>query len=165
MLAGLIEWHGVFGFVVTFWDQSVSAPFGKVLAAMFAWVNLPRPPEILVDYLTLGILFFAGSMRSRSLMVSAEYRRARRFRGNPVAGILLRAIQITCVIALWPVIASLFLLQVLSHAWRRRFGVPQIDFEGHDRARVSLVALAPFAAFLILWLLNSALGAWLGPTA
>lgn len=64
LFSAVIRWHGWIGFAVAFWDERVSQPFGAVLKEVFQWVHLPSPPEAVVDYLTLSILFLVSIARA-----------------------------------------------------------------------------------------------------
>jgi len=68
ILAGLIHWNGWLGYLVHYWDEYVSEPFRLILTYIANGLSLPRPPELLVDYVALGVLLVAGFLRALVLI-------------------------------------------------------------------------------------------------
>jgi len=72
LLAGVIEWRGPFRYMMTFWDENISAPIGTIAKFLFSSLHWPEPPELAVDYATLALLLAGSFLRMRRLMHPVE---------------------------------------------------------------------------------------------
>jgi hypothetical protein len=115
LISGLIEWKGWIAFLIHYWDQNVSEPITRVLANLAETLALPRPPEFVSDYLTLGLIYAIGVARAHQLIepyrIEREYlwQRTRIAIGKDAAPRSRRSnlIQLATLVAapiFWPVL-------------------------------------------------------------
>jgi hypothetical protein len=72
LVSGVIEWKGIFPYILAYWDIYVSAPLSRIVGAVAELLKFPEPPEILVDYFTLSVLLFASFFRARKLNAPSQ---------------------------------------------------------------------------------------------
>lgn len=70
LVAGLIEWKSWIAFLVHYWDVYVSDSVKAVLDWVAAQLALPRIPELVADYITVGLITATGNFRTRALLVT-----------------------------------------------------------------------------------------------
>lgn len=155
MFAGVIEWKGWVGYFATYWGEHISHPFGVLLHAFAQRFSIPSPPEYLVDYLTLGVLFAASHIRSVMMVLSPVAE-------NRFGMSLLAVVVAPLVVLIWPLsLLGALVFPVMAHDMGRRAQRAKTD-QIRDyalRTRKAMYAhfvllLAPFALFLVLFVLN-----------
>ncbi|HPI47605.1 MAG TPA: hypothetical protein PLH23_05005 [Hyphomonadaceae bacterium] len=153
LFAGVIEWHGWVGYLVSFWDENVSQPFGAVFGAIADFLHVPRFTEEFVDYIALGTLCITGMLRpflllEPKLITTKDW---------TLGGALWRFVGFCIVVLIWPVPVALFLMMT----GRELVEGLEAGLDGHLAGMVAAVAMAfgPFALFLALWAANT----WAAP--
>lgn len=130
LLAGIVEWHGLIGYLVTLWSENIRPPFQTLGTWITDQFELPAPPALILDYIIIGLLVSTSYMRARFLIPKHS--------GVYILG------QSAAYLFAWPI--SIVLL--LVSAFR----------EGVRSWPAFLLTLAPFALFFMLWAVNALLG-------
>ena len=125
MVSGVVEWRGPIGYIVNFWSENVSVHFANVFGLVTNFFNIPPLSDLVVSYLTLGVLFCTSMLRAMTLL------------RRDVPPLMLWLVLPTGVFA-WPVV----FLQLGGL------------FEKKSRG-ATLLILAPFLLFVVLWLINA----------
>ncbi|MBL8545068.1 MAG: hypothetical protein JNL81_01315 [Hyphomonadaceae bacterium] len=125
MVSGVVEWHGPIGYLVNFWSENISVHFANVFGLITNVFHIRPLSDIVVSYLTLGVLFISSMLRAIALMQIK------------LPPLMLWLVLPTAIFA-WP---AVFL---------------QLDGLLHKKSRgPTLLILAPFLLFLVLWLINA----------
>lgn len=126
MVSGVVEWRGPIGYLVNFWSENVSVHFANVFGLVTNLFNLPPLSDVVVSYLTLGVLFCTSMLRAATLM----------------------GIKLSPLMLIFALLPSVFIWPAaLWHA------VPAF-MEKKSRGPAILI-MAPFLIFLVLFLINA----------
>lgn len=125
MVSGIVEWQGPIGYLVNFWSENISVHFANVFGLITNFFHIPPLSDLVVSYLTLGVLLCTSMLRAMTLMQIK------------VPPAMLWLVLPTGIFA-WP---SVFL----------QLGALR---EKKSRGPMLLI-LAPFLLFLVLWGVNA----------
>ncbi|MBC7769269.1 MAG: hypothetical protein H7124_10825 [Phycisphaerales bacterium] len=125
MVSGVVEWRGPIGYLVNFWSENVSVHFANVFGLITNFFNIRPLSDIVVSYLTLGVLFISSTLRAIALMQIK------------LPPLMLWLVLPTAIFA-WP--AVFLQLDGLLHKKSRG---------------PTLLILAPFLLFLVLFAINA----------
>jgi hypothetical protein len=126
MVSGLVTWHGPVGYIVNFWSENISIHFANLFGVITNFLHFPPLSDVVVSYLTLGILLCTSTLRAMTLMQIK------------VPPPMLWLVLPTGIFA-WPVV----FLQLGALREKRSRGP-------------MLLILAPFLIFLVLFAINAA---------
>lgn len=171
IFSGVIEWHGWIGYVEEFWTENIGSKFDTLFRAIASILTLPTPPEWLLNYLTLGVLFVSAGARAAYTLtdtredesnIAVPHRKARLIEVpmNVLGGLIGLAALVLLVVfyvLIWPLLFIMTLGATFmrlpspdrNYFLRRHaeFGLPVMKVG-------ALLVLSPFAIFLALWGLN-----------
>jgi len=125
MTSGLVEWDGPVGYLVNFWSENISVHFANVFGLITNFLHIRPLSDIVVSYLTLGILLITSMLRAITLMQIK------------LPPLMLWLVLPTAIFA-WPVV----FLQ-LDGLFHKKSRGP------------TLLILAPFLLFLVLFAINA----------
>lgn len=125
MVSGVVTWHGPIGYIVNFWSDNISVHFAALFGVITGFFHLPPLSDIVVSYLTLGVLFCTSMLRAATLL-------GHKFPAHVLIMALVPGIFT------WP---AVFLSAGPALMQKRSRGP-------------ALLILAPFLLFVLLWLLN-----------
>jgi hypothetical protein len=151
LVSGVIEWHGWIGFLVSFWEEKVSGPFGAVFGVIFDLLRLPRLSEAFVDYLTIGVLASSSFFRAATLFYPFDQLNlgsAQRFKSIVIP--IFIAVSLPLWAVLWPILVFSILVTCIGAYWSTA-----TTEERKIASAVLVYSLAPFAIFALLWALNT----------
>lgn len=126
MVSGIVQWRGPIGYLVNFWSENVSVHFANVFGVLTGLFHIPPLSDFVVSYLTLGILLCTSFLRAASML------------GHRFSTLQLVA-AIVPGIFMWPG-------AIISVA---------PGFLKKESRGPALLILAPFALFLVLFVINA----------
>jgi hypothetical protein len=124
MTSGLIQWNGPVGYLVHFWSENISVHFANVFGLITNVFHIPPLSDLVVSYLTLGILLLTSMLRAISLM------------RIKLPSLMLWLVLPTAILS-WPIV----FLQLDGLLHKKSRGP-------------TLLILAPFLLFLVLFAVN-----------
>jgi hypothetical protein len=126
MVSGVVKWRGPIGYIVNFWSENISVHFANVFGLLTGLFNAPPLSDLVVSYLTLGILLCTSLLRAATLL------------GHKVSPLMI-VLAVLPGIFTWPAVM---------------FSAVPAFMEKKSRGPALLI-LAPFLIFLLLWIINA----------
>jgi hypothetical protein len=126
MVSGLVEWRGPIGYAVNFWSENVSVHFANLFGLLTGLFNIAPLSDLVVSYLTLGILLCTSLLRASTLL----------------------GVKISPMMLIFGLLPGIF-------AWPAAvFSAGPAFLEKKSRGPATLI-LAPFLIFVGLWIVNA----------